>query len=146
LKDALVLRSTFLQSAYIENMGSGNFSIKPLPMEAQFAPIYGLVVDDVNGDGNLDILAVGNSYACEPLSGHYDAGIGNYLAGDGRGNFHEVPVTKSGFFVDGDAKAIATLRLADGRLAYLVTQNRDRMRVFIKSKEPTESSLLTASR
>ena len=132
LKGALTLKSTLFSSVYIENAGNTNFNIKALPAEAQFAPLFGISVTDVNEDGNLDVLTVGNSYASEPLSGLYDAGIGNYLRGDGRGNFEAVSLMESGFFVDGDAKAFAQLTLNDGKQVYLITQNRDSLKVFTK--------------
>lgn len=132
LQNSMVLKSTMLSSVYIQNNGNNKFEVKQLPTEAQFAPMFGTLVTDLNEDGNLDILAVGNSYACEVLSGYYDAGIGNYLQGDGTGNFKTVPVTQSGFFVDGDAKALARLISKEGRELFLVTQNRDSLKVFMK--------------
>jgi hypothetical protein len=132
LQNAMVLKSTMLSSVYIQNNGSHKFEVKPLPSEAQFTPMFGTLITDLDEDGNLDILSVGNSYACEVLSGYYDAGIGNYLRGDGKGNFKAVPVTQSGFFVDGDAKAIARLISTEGRELFLVTQNRDSLKVFRK--------------
>jgi enediyne biosynthesis protein E4 len=131
-KDALVLKSTLMASVYIENTG-GHFTLKTLPAEAQFAPLYGIAVTDVNEDGNLDVLAAGNSYAAEPLSGLYDASIGNYLQGDGKGNFKNVPVTTSGFFVDGDAKGLACLTRPNGSELFIVTQNRDSVKVFTRT-------------
>src|SRR5690606_38571622 len=41
LKNANVLKATTLESLYIENRG-GTFIEKPLPREAQFAPIYAI--------------------------------------------------------------------------------------------------------
>jgi hypothetical protein len=132
LNDAMILKSTLLASAYLENKGKNSFTIKELPVEAQYAPIYGVMVTDVNDDGNLDILSVGNSYATETLTGFYDAGIGNYLQGDGTGNFQPVCVTTSGFFVDGDSKALSLITLSNGNELFLVTQNRDSLKVFGK--------------
>lgn len=132
MKDALVLKSKLLASVYLENTGSNNLNVRQLPVEAQFAPMYGVVAADVNEDGNLDILSVGNSYAAETLSGFYDAGIGNYLEGDGHGNFKPVSVVQSGFFVDGDAKGLAQLRMGNGQQLFLATQNRDSLKVFIR--------------
>ena len=132
LNDAMILKSTLLASAYLENKGKNSFTIKELPVEAQYAPIYGVMVTDVNDDGNLDILSVGNSYATETLTGFYDAGIGNYLQGDGTGNFQPVYVTTSGFFVDGDSKALSLITLSNGNELFLVTQNRDSLKVFGK--------------
>ncbi|SKC81515.1 VCBS repeat-containing protein [Ohtaekwangia koreensis] len=132
LENSMVLKSTMLSSVYIQNNGNNNFEIKPLPPQAQFSPMFGMLITDLDEDGNLDILSVGNSYASEVLSGYYDAGIGNYLQGDGKGNFKAVPVTQSGFFVDGDAKAIAKLISKQGRELFLVTQNRDSLKVYMK--------------
>ncbi len=126
-----------LSSVYIQNNGNNNFEIKSLPSEVQFSPMYGALVSDLDEDGNLDILSVGNSYACEVLSGYCDAGIGNYLRGDGNGNFKSVPVTQSGFFVDGDAKAMARLITSDGKEMLLVTQNRDSLKVFTRPGKTT---------
>jgi enediyne biosynthesis protein E4 len=148
LKDALVLKSTLFASVYLENNGSNTFSVKQLPVEAQYSPMYGSVVDDVNNDGNLDILTVGNSYASETLSGFYDAGIGNCLQGDGAGNFKTVHVTRSGFFVDDDAKALSSLILGSGQQLFLATQNRDSLKVFSShnSSEIPEENIVRANR
>ena len=135
LANALTLKSTLLASVYLENNGHNNFKVKLLPVEAQYSPLYGTVVTDVNEDGNLDLLAVGNSYASETLSGYYDAGIGNYLQGDGRGNFKSIPVTKSGFFVNGDTKGLSRLMLGNGKQLFLVTQNRDSLKVFSRADD-----------
>lgn len=143
LQNSIVKKSTMFESVYIQNSGNGKFDIKPLPLEAQFSPVFGALVTDVNEDGNLDILAVGNSYASEVLSGYYDAGIGNYLLGDGNGNFKSVPVTQSGFFVDGDAKAIAKLVAADGKELMIITQNRDYLKVFTAPRVSNEKLPVT---
>jgi enediyne biosynthesis protein E4 len=139
-ENSVVLKSTMFASVYIQNNGNNKFEIKPLPSEAQFSPMFGIAITDLDEDGNLDILSVGNSYASEVLSGYYDAGIGNYLQGDGKGNFNAVPVARSGFFVDGDAKSMAKLISKEGRELLLVTQNRDSLKVFMKpgeiSREP----------
>ena len=132
LNDALILKSTLLASVYIENNGTENFTIRQLPVEAQYAPIFGLKATDINDDGNLDVLSIGNSYASETLSGFYDAGIGNYLQGDGAGNFRSVTVNQSGFFVDADAKSLAQLTFKNGDQLFIATQNRDSIKVFRK--------------
>ncbi len=55
---------------------------------------------------------IGNDYGNEVFSGKYDAGTGTALLGDGKGNFVAVPSVKSGFKVDGDAKALGKLKNA----------------------------------
>lgn len=132
LEDALKLKASLMASVYIENAGNNVFNVRQLPVDAQFSPLYGISVLDLNDDGNLDILGVGNSYASEPLSGFYDASIGSCLQGDGAGNFSVMRVQQSGFFVDGDAKALSTLFLNDGTELIISTQNRDSVKVFFK--------------
>ena len=73
-----------------------------------------MVADDVNGDGNLDILMVGNDYGNEVFVGRYDAFKGALLLGDGKGNFEVASMSKSGFSVGGDAKGLVKLYRATG--------------------------------
>ena len=127
--DMQVLETTYLQSAYIENLGDGNFAISPLPLEAQVAPLFGLELRDFDADGNLDILGIGNDYQTEVISGWYDAHQGIYLKGNGKGKFRAVPPGKSGFFVGGDARALGSLRTSRGVLT-IATVNTDSLRIF----------------
>jgi hypothetical protein len=103
------LKANYFSSIYLENQGKGQFSFKNLPMEAQFAPVFGMKVEDYDGDGNLDVLAVGNSSAPEINWGAYDAFVGAYLKGDGKGNFKTIACRESGFLVKGDAKGMAKI-------------------------------------
>ncbi len=128
--DALVLQANHMASSYLQNLGNGKFKIIALPQRAQFAPIFGMITDDVNQDGNLDILMVGNDYSTEVFTGNYDAFIGLYLQGNGKGGFKEVPVSQSGFFVNGDAKGLAQIYTAKGEKLTLATQNQDSLKVF----------------
>ena len=137
LKDALILKATDMHTSYIENKGNGHFSIKPLPLEAQEAPVYGMVSEDVDGDGNLDVLIVGNDYSMDPYSGRHDAFMGLCLKGDGKGNFSSTDLSKSGFFVNGDAKGLATVHTAKNEDVIIATQNQDSLMVF--SKNPAYS-------
>ncbi|XWW47410.1 VCBS repeat-containing protein [Fibrella sp. USSR17] len=137
LKGALVFKATNMASSYIENKGNGQFTLRPLPIQAQFSPLFGLHITDVNGDGNLDVLGVGNEYSTEPLTGWYDAGIGTCLLGTGTGTFTALPSAQSGFLVDMDAKAFAEVRLASGQPLYVVTQNQDSLRLLtMATREP----------
>lgn len=130
LKDALIFRSTLLSTVYIENDGGRTFTLKALPVRAQLAPVFGIMATDADLDGNLDVVLAGNSHAAEPLTGHYDAGTGALLLGDGDGNFKTVEPVRSGFFVNGDAKALAEVKLKNNGRLVLVTQNRDTLKAF----------------
>lgn len=124
------LKAVNFASSFIKNNGNGNFEIIPLPARAQFSPVYGTVVLDINEDGNLDVVTVGNSYSPEPLSGFMDAGIGCVLLGDGKGNFMSMIEEQSGLFVPGDAKALASLTLGDNSTLFIISQNQDSLLTF----------------
>ncbi|GAB3731157.1 VCBS repeat-containing protein [Spirosoma lituiforme] len=128
-KQAFIKRATYLTSAYIENR-AGLLLPHELPIEAQFSPVFGSLATDLNQDGNLDILLVGNDYATEVLSGLQDAGLGLCLLGNGRGKFTALTPAKSGFIVDRDAKALACLAVGNGQLYYIATQNNGPLRVY----------------
>ncbi|MEO6721064.1 MAG: FG-GAP-like repeat-containing protein, partial [Ferruginibacter sp.] len=131
--NALMLNANNMQTSFIENLGNGNFTIKNLPIEAQSAPVYGMITDDIDDDGNLDLLMTGNDYGMEPYSGRHDAFNGLCLKGDGKGNFTTLTVGQSGFFVKGDGKGLATIHTAKNEDLVVATQNQDSLRVFATS-------------
>lgn len=135
LKDAYLAESYTMRSSLVENLGGGKFALRPLPMPAQFSPAYGMVAADRNGDGKLDVLLVGNSYATDTQLGWYDASVGALLLGDGKGGFTDAGYARSGFFVDGDAKGAAELMIDGRRSLILVAQNNDSLRVFASEHE-----------
>ncbi len=133
LEGAYVAEAVRFETSYLENEGEGAFTIHPLPIRAQFAPVFGMRPGDYDGDGNLDLLLVGNSYASHTRAGWYDAMVGSLLRGDGAGGFEAVPHTESGFFVDGDAKALAeVMTSADGPPLVLATQHADSLKAFTR--------------
>ncbi len=132
IKDAMMLTGNFDASVYIENIGNGKFSLHALPIEAQLAPLNDIVLADIDGDGNDDILGIGNDFGNETFIGRYDAFNGVYLKGDGKGNFESVKTATSGFLVPGDAKSIIQVRHAMGGNLFFVTQNKNKLLVFKK--------------
>lgn len=84
--------------------------INELPTMSQIAPINDLMILDLNDDGALDILAVGNDYAAETHFGRYDASIGTCLLGDGKGNFSWMDPSRSGFMLRGQASEMVMTR------------------------------------
>jgi len=129
-EDALKMQANHMASSYLENQGNGRFVMRALPLEAQMAPVYGMVSEDVDGDGHLDLLLVGNDYGMEPFAGRHDAFTGLCLKGDGKGGFAPMSIACSGFFVKGDAKGLATVHTAKGEDLWLVSQNQDSLRAF----------------
>jgi hypothetical protein len=130
LTGAYTAECSYLESAWIENHGDGTFGIHPLPVEAQFAPVFGILANDYNGDGLMDLLLAGNSHSFNVEDGRYDAFKGLLLEGDGKGNFSPVLSRESGFLVDGDAKGMAALTTPIGTSLVLVAQNSGAMKVY----------------
>jgi len=142
LSDALVLKSETFASSYLENLGNGNFDLRPLPNAAQVAPMYGSLTTDLNKDGYLDLMMVGNSYATEIMAGRYDASKGVVLLGDGKGNFNTTTLLESGFFVDKDAKALVQLTTSDHQPLYIASRNRDALRILQGNKNQVAEKLI----
>ena len=44
-----------MQTVYLENRGRYGFVQHALPLEAQYAPVYGITVIDANNDGKKDL-------------------------------------------------------------------------------------------
>ena len=134
LQESTKLIGTFDKSIVLENMGDGTFKYSPLPIEAQVAPINGITTLDYNKDGNEDILLIGNNFGNEVFVGRNDAFNGLLLENDGKGNYTTITTSESGFLVPGDAKSIIKVNsnIVD-RPYFIVTQNRDSVRVFQKN-------------
>jgi hypothetical protein len=129
-KDVQILTGNFDRTVWVENLGGGKFKVHELPIMAQIAPTHGIVTEDVDGDGFLDILMVGNDYGNEIFIGRLDASVGLLLRGDGKGNFEAVKPRESGFVVPGDAKALVKLSSVEGTPIFFASQNRGELLAF----------------
>jgi len=124
------LQATMMQSCYLRNDGGGKFTMIPLPKAAQVSVINGMVVDDFDGDGNLDVLISGNDYGTEVGTGRYDALNGLLLKGDGKGNFTPLPISLSGIYIPGNGKALVKLAGSKGRYLVAASQNRGPLKLY----------------
>lgn len=136
LKGATILKANWMNSSYLENLGNGHFKLTALPIEAQLAPVYGVLPYDLDQDGLLDLLLVGNDYGMEVFQGRADAFYGLALKNIGKG-FKTIQIAKSGFFVPHDARALTRLRVG-AREMLMATQNRNDLR-FFGSSQPSQT-------
>ncbi len=134
-KDALRLNATELRSCYLRNDGNGKFTLIPLPVEAQFSAVNGMVADDFDGDGNLDLLINGNDYSTSVGIGQYDASYGLLLKGNGAGEFKALSMLQSGVCIAGNGKAMVKLRGAGGRYCIAASQRQGRLEFFELNKK-----------
>ncbi|MEO5682300.1 MAG: VCBS repeat-containing protein [Chitinophagaceae bacterium] len=130
LKDALIVKANNLSSGYFKNEGNGKFSFYPLPAQAQFSALNGMLVDDFDGDKNLDLLINGNDYGTEVSVGRYDALNGLLLKGNGKGGFTAQSILQSGIFIPGNGKALVKLRNKAGGYLLAASQNRGPLKIF----------------
>jgi hypothetical protein len=129
-KGALHLHANYFSSACLINDGNGKFTMKPLPVQAQFSILNGMTIGDYDGDGNLDVVINGNDYGTEPIIGRYDALNGLLLKGDGKGNFTPQSILQSGIYIPGNGKALVSLRSSKGKYLLAASQNRGLLKIF----------------
>jgi hypothetical protein len=131
LAGATRLAATELRNGVFLSQPDGTWKFTALPRLAQIAPITAWQAGDFDGDGRVDLLAVGNVHTPTAETGRFDGGLGWLLRGDGRGGFTPLPVAESGIVVPGDARALVVTDLdRDGHPDFLVTQNNGRALFF----------------
>lgn len=119
LERSVRLEATEFRSLVALSQGDGRFQVTYLPAAAQETPIYAILADDVDQDGDQDLLLGGNFYYAKPETGRYDAGRGLLLLNDGAANLRAVPAAESGINIPGEVREIVGL----GRGLYLFGRN-----------------------
>ncbi|CAN5449516.1 VCBS repeat-containing protein [soil metagenome] len=143
-KDAQRLKANMLQSCYLRNDGDGKFTIIPLPWAAQISALNGMIADDYDEDGNLDILINGNDFSTEVSIGRLDALNGLLLKGDGKGNFSPLSILQSGIYIPGNGKALVKLLSPDGNYLVAASQHRSDLKIFQLNKITSTVPILPA--
>jgi len=136
LSDAIKYSANNFNSCLIRNNGNGNFTMEPLPDMAQYSAINGMITDDFDGDGNLDICMNTNDFGTMPSYGRYDALNGLVLKGDGKGKFTPLPILQSGIFIPQNGKALVKLRSSNGRYLVAASQNKGPVTLFQMNRRP----------
>jgi enediyne biosynthesis protein E4 len=123
LQEATVHKFYEPRTILLLNNKEKGFEKKALPVTAQFSPVYGIDIEDVNNDNKLDIILGGNLSAVKPEAGKYDALHGLVLTGDGAGNFVALSSLASGIKIDGEVRHIVSLRTRKGKMLSFVRNN-----------------------
>jgi hypothetical protein len=130
LEAALRYQAGTLESSLLLSQPGGGYQLQPLPVEAQFSVVYGLLPTDLNGNGHIDLLLGGNLYGVKPEMGRYDACYGLALLNNGQGQFQPRRAIDSGFRLSGEVRAIRQLRVPKGQTRILVARNSDALLQF----------------
>ncbi|HYF69274.1 MAG TPA: VCBS repeat-containing protein [Ohtaekwangia sp.] len=135
LAKSLVLKANTLESVWLENTGSGKFTMRALPAMAQISSIRGFVFTDVDNDEANEVLAAGNFYPYRVQLGRSDASMGVLL------KFKNGKVTEykndHPLSIIGDVRDIALLKSNNGSAKIVVSRNDDKASVYEGEKSKT---------
>ena len=129
LERSVRLNTKIMESCLMINNANKSFTLSPLPLEAQFSPVYAIVADDFDNDGICDIITGGNLYRAKPETGIYDASYGVLLKGTDEGLWQPVSPLISGFFTRGEIRDLKILKINENPLI-IVARNNDNLQFY----------------
>ncbi len=122
LAAADVFTADYFSNAVLINHGNLNFTVQPLPWQAQLAPYRDAVVVNANNDSLPDILLVGNYYENNIQMGRYDADFGTILVNKGKGAFTAESI--NGLPIKGQVRHISRIGVGK-KEAFILARNND---------------------
>ena len=133
LSKADVFSADYFANAILINDGQMNFTLKPLPWQAQLTCYRTAAIIDANADGRPDILLGGNFYENNIQLGRYDADFGTILVNSGNGNFNCENI--NGVVVKGQVRHISPIHIGK-TTAFVLARNNDSLLVIRKKYSP----------
>ncbi|MDX2072032.1 MAG: CRTAC1 family protein [Haliscomenobacter sp.] len=129
LQNTIKYEAKEMRTCVLINEGKGKFSLKPLPVEAQLSPNFGILIRDFDGDQKPDVILGGNLYGVKPEIGRFDSSYGLFLKGDGKGGFQSIPTRQSGFRLEGEVRDFQVIKIK-GKEVLLVARNNEPLQLF----------------
>jgi hypothetical protein len=130
-RTAIHRRANIFANSIFWGSKGGKLQRQDLPDMAQTSTMMDMEALDVNQDGLMDIVAVGNDFGLEVESGRMDAGDGWIILGNKAGQLKVMPNRESGFWASLDARQVEVLRHGSGGgILLVVANNNNRMGVF----------------
>jgi hypothetical protein len=130
LKQAAVYHCEEFASGVLVNDGNNRFSFRRFALPAQFSKVSTIISDDFNKDGVNDLLIGGNFHPYRVQSGRCAASFGLLLTGNGKGDFQPVDPAESGCYIDGDVRALTTIKTTNGETLVVAAKNNDATQVL----------------
>jgi enediyne biosynthesis protein E4 len=121
-----------LASSMLMNDGKASFTLSPLPIMAQTSPVFTIIANDFDTDGNIDIFTGGNFWDIKPDIGRLDANAASFYHGDGKGGFNFVTSTASGLNIKGQVRDGVQLKVKNNNVL-LLARNNDAV-IFLQTK------------
>ena len=100
------------------------WTLEPLPEMAQISPIFCIVADDFNKDGNMDIFTGGNYFDIKPDIGRLDANAASVFFGNGKGKFEYASKYTTGLNVQGQVRDAGVI-IHNGKKLLFLSRNND---------------------
>jgi hypothetical protein len=119
---AVELTCTYLKSAILWRDKEG-FRLEALDLQAQMAPIFSIVAEDIDQDDIIDLMVFGNLYGLRPDVGRLDGNRGVYMKGKPEGKFELIPSTESGLFVRGQVRDAVLISDIEGKNRLVIARN-----------------------
>jgi len=111
---------TQLASSLLWNLGANQYTLSPLPLEAQISPVFAIAVKDINKDGKKDIFLGGNLSSIRPDLGSCMASKGIWLLNDGAKSF---TATKLAETIEGEVRDATFIQQPQGLRLLLARNN-----------------------
>ena len=112
-----------LQSCVLWGNENGEPELRSLPVIAQAAPVYAIVADDFDKDGNTDLLLTGNMFDVKPDVGRLDANDGILLKGDGKRNFQPLSSLQTGIHITGQVRDAIQIDVGRNKRSIILARN-----------------------
>lgn len=120
-----------LHTSIFINDGTGGFSAQVLPIMAQLSPVYGILAEDLDGDGDKDLFLAENYRFTQPETGRWNLGYSTVLL-QGPDGFAVVDMLEAGINIHEDARgAVAFDANADGKTDIFVSLSNGSPKMLI---------------
>lgn len=128
LKSSVRRTAQELRSGVAYQQEDGSFRFEEFPSVVQTAPIKAISVEDIDGDGNPDLILAGNELKAKPEVGIHHALYGQVLMNRGEGQWQVLPST--GLDLEGTTVHLKVLEKA-GRKILLAVKNNDQVQSYL---------------
>ncbi|MGB5393961.1 MAG: VCBS repeat-containing protein [Lutimonas sp.] len=130
VENSIVKEVVTFNSLIAYNDGDNNFTVESLPNEVQRSCVNAILTKDLNGDGILDIITVGNDFRYKPQFTRSDASTGDVLLSQPNKKYMCVNSNISGLFVKGQASQMTWLQNKEYPSLFMIGINNSSPKLF----------------